>query len=59
MKINKKSFSYLTNIHINVFRPAHDSSVWLGLMSREQLISPECSKHPVLSLDQEKDDNSK
>ena len=25
-----------------------DSAVWLGLTSREQLMSPECSKHQVL-----------
>ena len=37
-------------IHIHVFRPAQDSSVWLGLTSREQLMSPECSKYQVLSL---------
>ena len=37
-------------IHIHVFRPAQNSSVWLGLTSREQLISPECSKHQVLGL---------
>ena len=30
-------------IHIHVFRPSQDSSVWLGLTSREQLMSPECS----------------
>ena len=34
-----------THTHIHVFRPAQDSSVWLGLTSREQLMSPECSKH--------------
>ena len=38
------------NIHIHVFRPSQDSSVWLGLTSREQLMSPECSKHQVLSF---------
>ena len=37
-------------IHIHVFRPSQDSSVWLGLTSREQLMSPECSKHQVLSF---------
>ena len=37
-------------IHIHVFHPSQDSSVWLGLMSREQLMSPECSKHQVLSF---------
>ena len=31
-------------IHIHVFRPSQDSSVWLGLTSREQMMSPECSK---------------
>ena len=33
-----------------MFRPSQDSSVWLGLTSREQLMSPECSKHQVLSF---------
>ena len=33
-----------------MFCPAQDSSVWLRLTSREQLMSPECSKHQVLSL---------
>ena len=37
-------------IHIHVFRPSQDSSVWLWLTSREQLMSPECSKHQVLSF---------
>ena len=37
-------------IHIQMFRSAQDSSVWLGLTSREQLMSPECSKHQVLRL---------
>ena len=37
-------------IHIHVFRPVQDSSVLLGLTSREQLISTECSKHQVLSF---------
>ena len=37
-------------IHIDVFRPSQDSSVWLGLTSREQMMSPECSKHQVLSF---------
>ena len=37
-------------IHIHVFRPFQDLSVWLGLTSREQLMSPECSKHQVLSF---------
>ena len=35
---------------MHVFRSVQDSSVWLGLTSREQLMSPECSKHQVLSL---------
>ena len=35
---------------MHVFRPAQDSSVWLELTSREQLMPPECSKHQVLSL---------
>ena len=34
----------------HVCRPSQDSLVWLGLMSREQLISPECSKHQILSF---------
>ena len=37
-------------IHRHVFRPSQNSSVWLGLTSREQLMSPECSKHQVLSF---------
>ena len=37
-------------IHIHVFRPSQDSSVWLGLTSRRQLMSPECSKHEVLGF---------
>ena len=31
-------------------RPSRDSSVWLRLTSREQLISTECSMHQVLSF---------
>ena len=38
------------SLHIHVFCPTQDWSVWLGLTSREQLMSPECSKHQVLSL---------
>ena len=34
----------------HVFCPSQDSSVWLGLTSREQLMSPECCKHQVLSF---------
>ena len=30
-------------IHRQVFRPSQDSSVWLALTSREQLMPPECS----------------
>ena len=37
-------------IHLHVFRPSQDSSVWLGLTSRRQLMSPECSKHEVLGF---------
>ena len=37
-------------IHRHMFCPSQDLSVWLGLMSREQLMSPECSKHQVLSF---------
>ena len=37
-------------MHRHVFRPSHDSSVWLRLTSREQLIFPECLKHEVLSF---------
>ena len=33
-----------------MFSPSQDSSLWLGLTNREQLISPECSKHQVLSF---------
>ena len=33
-----------------VFRPSQDSSVWLVLTKREQLILPEYSKHQVLSF---------
>ena len=33
-----------------MFRPSQDSSVWLKLTSREQLMSPECSKHQVVSF---------
>ena len=33
-----------------MFCPSQDLSVWLGLMSSEQLMSPECSKHQVLSF---------
>ena len=32
-------------IYRHVFPPSPDSSVWLGLTSRGQLMSPECSKH--------------
>ena len=31
-------------IHRHVFHPSHDSSVWLGLTNREQLMSPESSQ---------------
>ena len=37
-------------IHRLVFRFSQDSSVWLGLTSREKLMSPECSKHQLLSF---------
>ena len=37
-------------IHRHVFRPSQVSWVWLGLTSREQLMSPECSRHQVLSF---------
>ena len=37
-------------IHIHVFRPFQDSSVRLGSTNREKLMSPECSKHQVLSF---------
>ena len=33
-----------------MFRPTQDSSVWLGLTSREQLMSPECFKTPGAEL---------
>ena len=42
-------YTYI-HIHIQMFRFSQDSSVWLGLTSREQLMSPECSKHQVLSF---------
>ena len=35
---------------MHVFHPSQNSSVWLGLTGREQLTSPECSKHQVLSF---------
>ena len=35
---------------MHVFRPSQDSSVWLGLTSTEQLMSPEFPKHQVLSF---------
>ena len=37
-------------IYMCMFRPSQDSSVLLGLANREQLISPECSKHQVLYI---------
>ena len=37
-------------IHRHVFRPSQNSSVCLRLTSRGQPISPECSKHQVLSF---------
>ena len=37
-------------IQRDVIRPSVDSSMWLGLMSREKLMSPECSKHQMLSF---------
>ena len=37
-------------IYSHAFRPSQYSAVWLGLTSREQLMSPECSKHQVLSF---------
>ena len=37
-------------IHRHVFCLSQDLSVWLGLTSREQLMSLECSKHQVLSF---------
>ena len=37
-------------IHRHVFLPSQDSSVWLRLTSREQLMSPECSKQQVLNF---------
>ena len=38
------------NIPRHVLRPSQESSEWLRLTSREQLISAECSKHKVFSL---------
>ena len=43
-------YVYVYITHRHVFGPSQDSSVWLGLTSREQLMSPECSKHQVLSF---------
>ena len=37
-------------IHRHMFHPSQDSSVWLGLTTREQLMSPECSKNQVLNF---------
>ena len=37
-------------IYRHVFCPSQDLSVWLMSTSREQLMSPECSKHQVLSF---------
>ena len=34
----------------HVFGPSQDSSVWLRLTSREQLMSPEYSKHQMLKM---------
>ena len=43
--------NYMSTSYIyQVFRPSHDSSAWLGFSTREQPISPECSKHQVLSF---------
>ena len=39
-----------TRIYRHVFRFSQGSSVWLGLTSKEQLMSPDCSKHQVLSF---------
>ena len=61
LPIGFKCYIYLYNIyvhniyiyiyiHIYVFCPSQDSLVWLGLTKREQLMSPECSKHQVLSI---------
>ena len=38
------------NIHRHVFRPSQDSLVWLALTRREYVMSPECTKHQVLSF---------
>ena len=35
-------------IHRHVLHPSQDSSVRVGLTSREQLTSPECSIHQAL-----------
>ena len=34
---------YIYLFHRHVFRPSQDSSVWLGLTSREKLTAPQCS----------------
>ena len=44
------NWKLLTMHHGTKARPAQDSSLWLGLTSRRQLMPPECSKHQVLSL---------
>ena len=36
--------------HRYVFHLSQNSSVWLGLTTREQLMSPKRSKHQVLCL---------
>ena len=38
-------------IQWRAFRPSEDSSVWLGLTSKEQLMSPDCSKLRVVNFD--------
>ena len=50
LSIYKQDIHMYICIHRHVFRPSQDSSVWLGLTSREQLMSPECSKHQLLSF---------
>ena len=36
-------YIYIYLFHRHVFRPSQDSSVWLGLTSREKLKAPQCS----------------
>ena len=46
-KLTRSLYLYLRR---QVFRPSQDSSLWLQLTSREQLMSLECLKNQVLSF---------